>query len=171
VWTGTAVDLTFGSNSQLRAVAEVYGCFELAWSQRRRAVRWPRRTSNAIKPDEELHMQIEVTTDHNVEGGDALIRRIEAEVEAALSRFGDQLTRVEVHLGDENAGKSGAADKRCMMEARPAGQQPVAVTNLAATLDEARRGALQKLENVLESKFGRLDRRKGGATIRRDGAR
>ena len=25
-WTGTAVDLVFGSNSQLRAVAEVYGC-------------------------------------------------------------------------------------------------------------------------------------------------
>ena len=25
-WTGTRVDLIFGSNSQLRAVAEVYGC-------------------------------------------------------------------------------------------------------------------------------------------------
>jgi catalase-peroxidase len=25
-WTGTAVDLVFGSNSQLRALAEVYGC-------------------------------------------------------------------------------------------------------------------------------------------------
>ncbi|MDY6987689.1 MAG: catalase/peroxidase HPI [Thermodesulfobacteriota bacterium] len=25
-WTGTRIDLTFGSNSQLRAVAEVYGC-------------------------------------------------------------------------------------------------------------------------------------------------
>jgi catalase-peroxidase len=25
-WTATAVDLVFGSNSQLRAIAEVYGC-------------------------------------------------------------------------------------------------------------------------------------------------
>ena len=25
-WTGTRVDLTFGSSSQLRALAEVYGC-------------------------------------------------------------------------------------------------------------------------------------------------
>jgi len=25
-WTGTRVDLVFGSNSQLRALAEVYGC-------------------------------------------------------------------------------------------------------------------------------------------------
>ena len=25
-WTGTAVDLVFGSNSQLRAISEVYAC-------------------------------------------------------------------------------------------------------------------------------------------------
>ncbi len=25
-WTGTRVDLIFGSHSQLRAIAEVYGC-------------------------------------------------------------------------------------------------------------------------------------------------
>jgi catalase-peroxidase len=25
-WTGTRIDLIFGSNSQLRALAEVYGC-------------------------------------------------------------------------------------------------------------------------------------------------
>jgi len=25
-WTGTSVDLIFGSNSQLRAIAEVYAC-------------------------------------------------------------------------------------------------------------------------------------------------
>ena len=27
-WTGTRVDLIFGSNSQLRAIAEVYGSFD-----------------------------------------------------------------------------------------------------------------------------------------------
>jgi catalase-peroxidase len=42
-WTGTNVDLVFGSNSQLRALAEVYGCadgepalvrdFVAAWSK------------------------------------------------------------------------------------------------------------------------------------------
>ena len=104
-------------------------------------------------------MQIEVSTDHNVEGTDDLIRRLKAEVHDGLSRFSDRLTRVEVHLGDENAGKSGAADKRCTLEARPAGQPPIAVTNHAATLDEACSGALHKLENRLERKFGRLDSR------------
>ena len=33
-------------------------------------------------------------------------------------RFSAHITRVEVHLGDENAGKRGSDDKRCMMEAR-----------------------------------------------------
>jgi len=112
-------------------------------------------------------MQTEVTTDHNVEGSDELIRQVVAEVDAALARFSDRLTRVEVHLGDENAGKSGTADKRCMLEARPAGQQPVAVTHFDASVSEALTGALRKLGNLLESKFGRIDDRRGAATIRR----
>jgi len=113
-------------------------------------------------------VQVEVTTDHAVEGGDELIREVEAEVDAALSRFSKRLTRVEVHLGDENAAKHGPDDKSCTLEARPAGQQPIAVTHHAATLAEARGGALQKLRNLLESKFGRLDDRKGRDSIRHD---
>src|SRR5829696_8201924 len=79
-------------------------------------------------------MQIQVHTDRNVDVSAGIIERIEAELESALSRFSDQITRVEVHLGDESAGRSGGADKRCMLEARPAGQQPVAVTHHAASV-------------------------------------
>ncbi|HVL02929.1 MAG TPA: HPF/RaiA family ribosome-associated protein [Acidimicrobiales bacterium] len=113
-------------------------------------------------------MQIEVTTDRNVEGTDELIGQIETAVESALSRFSDRLTRVEVHLGDENAGKSGSDDKRCMVEARAAGQKPTAVTNHGTTVDEACSGALRKLTSLLETKFGRLEDRKGRATIRQN---
>ena len=113
-------------------------------------------------------MQIQINTDDNVEGRDALARRIEAEVDATLGRFGGRLTRVEVHLSDENAGRAGAVDKRCLMEARPAGRQPVAVTHQAATLDEAYSGAAAKLRNLLESAFGRLDDTKGAASVRDD---
>jgi ribosome-associated translation inhibitor RaiA len=111
-------------------------------------------------------MQIHINTDGNIEGRDKLLRHVETEIDTALSRFSDQITRVEVHLGDENADKSGGADKRCMLEARPAGQQPVAVTHHAATLDQACNGAAHKLQHLLESKFGRQDEHKGGATIR-----
>ena len=113
-------------------------------------------------------MQIEVTTDRNVEGSDELIGQIESAVESALARFSDRLTRVEVHLGDENAGKAGAYDKRCMVEARAAGQKPAAVTSHASTVEEACSGALRKLTSLLDTKFGRLEDRKGRATIRQD---
>jgi hypothetical protein len=111
-------------------------------------------------------MQIQVNTDRNIEGREALIRQVEGEVESSLGRFSLHLTRVEVHLGDVNAGKPGDADKRCMMEARPTGQHPVAVTHLAGSLAEACAGAAQKLANLLESKFGRLHDRKRGTSLR-----
>lgn len=111
-------------------------------------------------------MHIQVNTDDNVEGREALAAQVEATVEAALGRFAGQLTRVEVHLGDENAGRSGPSDKRCAMEARPAGQQPIAVTHNAATLEGACAGAAQKLARLVESRLGRLSDHKGAASIR-----
>lgn len=100
-------------------------------------------------------MQLQINTDNHIKGREALIHQVEAEVEATLGRFSDHLTRIEIHLGDENAGKSGTADKRCMMEARLAGQPPVVVTHHAATLGEACAGAAQKLKSLLDSRIGR----------------
>jgi ribosome-associated translation inhibitor RaiA len=111
-------------------------------------------------------MQIQVHTDKNVNVSDGVVRRIEAELGSALSRFSDQITRVDVHLGNESAGRSGGTVTRCMLEARPAGQQPVAVTHHATSLGEACSGAVHKLETLLQSKFGRANNRKGGESIR-----
>jgi hypothetical protein len=48
-----------------------------------------------------------------------------------------------------------------MMEARLEGRQPVAVTDHAATLEEAVHGAAHKLARLLDSTLGRLhDHRK-----------
>jgi hypothetical protein len=106
-------------------------------------------------------MHIQVNTDSHVEGRDELIREVQATVENSLGRFAQQLTRVEVHLNDENSHKGGDADKRCLMEARPAGMQPIAVTHHGATLDQAVNGAVKKLRTVLDSTFGRLADKKG----------
>ena len=95
-------------------------------------------------------MEIQVNTDHNVDLPEARIADVEFEVGAVLARFADHITRVEVHLSDESAGRSSGQDKRCMLEARPAGRAPVAVTDHAATVDEALRGALQKLKRLLD---------------------
>lgn len=111
-------------------------------------------------------MQIQVSTDNNIDGSDNFVSHVEEELTAALARFSDRLTRVEIHLADESAGRSTGADKRCMLEARPAGRAPVAVTDYAETVQGAIRGATDKLVNLLNSETGRMDDRKGGTSIR-----
>lgn len=111
-------------------------------------------------------MQIQVNTDDNVEGREELARRVEAEVSHTLSHFSDHITRVEVHLSDQNSDKSGSNDKRCLMEARLAGRQPVAVSNHAGSLDAAFSGAAEKLKRALESVLGRRKDHRGRDSIR-----
>ena len=101
-------------------------------------------------------MQIQVNTDHTIEGHEALAARIRGIVGSALSRISDHITRVEVHLTDERGPKSGKNDKRCMMEARLEGRQPIAVTDEAATLDLAVDGAADKLARLIEHTLGKL---------------
>jgi ribosome-associated translation inhibitor RaiA len=62
---------------------------------------------------------------------------------------------LEVHLSDENGDKPGLNDKRCMMEARLEGRKPIAVTDQAATLEQAVDGATNKLISMIESILGR----------------
>ena len=81
---------------------------------------------------------------------------VTATVEVTLERHLEDLTRVEVHLSDENGGKSGPKDKRCKMEARPKGHQPILVSHDADSLTQAVEGAAQKLEHKLEHLFGKL---------------
>src|ERR1022692_64854 len=105
---------------------------------------------------QEISMKIQVNTDHTIEGHEALAARIRGVVESALSRMSDHITRVEVHLTDEQGPKSGKNDKRCMMEARLEGRQPIAVTDEAATLDLAVDGAADKLARLIEHTLGKL---------------
>ena len=77
-------------------------------------------------------MQIQVHTNDNIQGGESLIRWAQDEAAAKLARFREHVTRVELFLSDVDAGKSGVDDKRCVIEARPAGRQPVAATAEAA---------------------------------------
>jgi len=106
-------------------------------------------------------MQIQIHTDHNIHGYESAAASVHTTVENALSRFRTQITRVEVHLGDENAGKRGGDDKRCMMEARLEGHPPIAVTDRAPTIVQAISGAAEKLVHRLERTLGRLHNHRG----------
>ena len=101
-------------------------------------------------------MKIQINSDANIEGHEALAAQVSATVEHVLKRFEDHVTRVEVHLSDQNGEKSGQQDKRCVMEARLEGRPPVAVTHEAATTDQSVRGAADKLSRLLDSQLGRL---------------
>ncbi|MGE0659348.1 MAG: HPF/RaiA family ribosome-associated protein [Reyranellaceae bacterium] len=111
-------------------------------------------------------MQIQVNTDDNIRGDESLSEFVEAEVTKAIGRFSRRITRIEVHLGDENAAKHGAQDKRCLIEVRPAGRDPIAVTEHADTVRVALAGAIRKLRNILDSSLGRETDHKGAPSIR-----
>ncbi|MBN1197660.1 MAG: HPF/RaiA family ribosome-associated protein [Candidatus Aminicenantes bacterium] len=101
-------------------------------------------------------MQIQVNTDHNIQGGNELSVKVEAVVKKGLKRFTGQVTRIEVHLSDENSAKKGGGDDmRCLLEARPAGLQPVSVSHHAATIEQAVDGAVDKMKRVLDGVLAR----------------
>jgi hypothetical protein len=102
-------------------------------------------------------MKIEINTDKNILGNVALAHSIETTLKQVLSHFSDQITRIEVHLSDENSAvKSGKADKRCLLEVRVAGRQPESVRVQAQTVDQAVMGAAQKMASSLESELGKF---------------
>ena len=69
-------------------------------------------------------MKIQVNTDDSIQGDEILSQRVGDEISSRLGRFSDQITRIEVHLSDENAEKGGGSDKRCVIEARLEGRKP-----------------------------------------------
>jgi sigma 54 modulation/S30EA-like ribosomal protein len=110
-------------------------------------------------------MQIQINTDRNIESNEALAAQINSIVESALSLFSDSITRVEVHLSDENSDKKGGGDDiRCMMEARLEGRQPCVATHLAPTVDLAATGAAGRLARKIESILGKLHDQKRHGT-------
>jgi ribosome-associated translation inhibitor RaiA len=115
-------------------------------------------------------MQVQVNTSNGIENKEPLERWADDYLNAELGRFKQEITCVEVQLSDENKAKSGASDKRCMMEARLNGHEPLAVSHHAETQDLAFRGATQKLVRKLEHTLGKLDRHehRDRGTIRKD---
>lgn len=101
-------------------------------------------------------MIIEINTDNNIDGNDRLKSYITEQLEGGLFRFEEKITRIEVHIGDENSDKFGLNDKRCMIEARLEKIPPVAVTGNGDTLEKAFSNALDKIKKVLGTTFDKM---------------
>jgi hypothetical protein len=78
-------------------------------------------------------------------------------IEEELKRFSSQITRIEVHLSDEDGDKDGLKAKRCLLEARLAGMNPIAVSSQSDTEEQAVTESLNKLKSSLETILGRLN--------------
>ena len=100
-------------------------------------------------------MQIQVRSNHTVQTSASLEEWARQELVKALERFGDELTSVEVHLADINSGRVSEDHKRCTIEARLNGRDPVAVHHQAERLDDALHGASDKLKRSLERELGK----------------
>lgn len=102
-------------------------------------------------------MQVQINSDRNIQADERLAEFVRETLNHKLSRFTDHLTRIEVHLSDENGTtKHEGNDKRCLLEARLQGLEPIAVTEFAGTVGQAVTGAADKLQRKLSTIVGKL---------------
>ncbi|PQO23530.1 hypothetical protein C2I36_07310 [Rhodobacteraceae bacterium WD3A24] len=104
-------------------------------------------------------MHIEVSTDNTIQGAEDVRRTVTEVLESKLAPLASRITRIEAHISDENADKGGAADKRCVLEARVRGREPVVVRHNDETVRSAIIEAGNKLRAALDREIGKLDDR------------
>lgn len=101
-------------------------------------------------------MEILINTDHNIDGTAEMIAYFKTNLKNDFDRFSEHLTRIEVKISDENGDKSTEKDKRCVLEARLKGMDPIVVTSHESTVEKSVKDASHKLKNALESVMGKL---------------
>jgi hypothetical protein len=102
-------------------------------------------------------MLVQINTDNRVEGTETSAAAIEERVRERLSRFTDRLTRVEVHIRDLDGDRRGGQGIEAKLESRPAGGQPIVVSDQAASIDSAVAGVVRKAVDILDRSFGKQD--------------
>lgn len=81
---------------------------------------------------------------------------VQDQVDKATQRFAARVTRVDVHLHDDNAHKKSATDKRCVLEARLTGMEPLTVEHAGEDVYKTVAEAAGKLERLIGHKLERL---------------
>lgn len=101
-----------------------------------------------------LHIEISYS---GLDRSDALDDQTRESVSHELRRFEERLTRVEAHLSDDNADKKGPRDRRCVLEARPRGMDPIVVRAEGDEIHQVVRDAARKLSRALATRFEKAD--------------
>ncbi|TKC06475.1 HPF/RaiA family ribosome-associated protein [Pedobacter polaris] len=101
-------------------------------------------------------MIIQLNADKNLTIHEAYETQISEQLTKDLERYIDHISRLEVHLSDENGNKSGINDKKCLLEARIEGRQPVVTSDLGNTYDMALKSATIKLKHALSTVISKM---------------
>lgn len=112
-------------------------------------------------------MQIQVHSDATIQGGESLEAWAAEEIHSKLDRLKEHVVRVEVFLTGVDAMKStGGPGKKCVLETRANGRQPIAVNAEAEKVRDAFNAALEKLRRAVESDLDKLRDKNGRESVR-----
>jgi ribosome-associated translation inhibitor RaiA len=101
-------------------------------------------------------MKIQFNTDKTIIGDESQEHYFNTLIEQRLNRFQSHITRIEVHLSNENGTKEGQNDIKCVLEARLEAREPIAVTCQTDTVKSAVSGAIDKIKTSLDTVLGRI---------------
>jgi ribosomal subunit interface protein len=102
-------------------------------------------------------MKIQFNTDKNIEGTEMFETFVSEKIRRGLKHFIDKITRIEVHLSDQNADKGGINDIQCKIEARVEGMQPVMVVSKSGSKENALDDAVDKMKATLGTIIGKME--------------
>ncbi|MEO5645841.1 MAG: HPF/RaiA family ribosome-associated protein [Bacteroidia bacterium] len=101
-------------------------------------------------------MIIQINTDNNINLKENEFESFQQQVNDSLGHYTEHISRIEIHLSDENGNKDGNKDKRCMLEARIEGKQPIAVVSYQNTIEESLNDAIDKICASLKTLLGQM---------------
>lgn len=101
-------------------------------------------------------MIIQLNSDKNIQVSEKLEAFVSEKIKRALKRFTGKITRIEVHLSDQNASKAGSDDMQCRIEARIKDLQPITVTAKSNTKEKAFSDAMNKIKAALDTTVGKM---------------
>jgi len=101
-------------------------------------------------------MKIQLNTDKNIKGTEKLEAFVSEKINSSFKRFAGKITRIEVHLSDQNAQKTSSDDMQCKIESRVEGMQPIIVTGKSNTKEKAINDAIGKMKGALNTAIGKL---------------
>jgi hypothetical protein len=100
-------------------------------------------------------MKIQFNTDKTITGNEKDQLYFNSLIADGLENLESHISRIEVHISNENGKKEGLNSKRCLLETRLEGRQPIAVSCQEDTVELAVFGAINKLTTSLETIIGR----------------